>query len=42
VAASADGSAPTLADVVAHYNSVLKLGLSPEEEADLAESLKML
>ncbi|HEX7089096.1 MAG TPA: c-type cytochrome [Longimicrobiales bacterium] len=37
-----DGSAATLADVVAHYDSYLKLGLSAQERADLAEYLKSL
>jgi cytochrome c5 len=30
-----DGSAATLADVVAHYNRVRKLGFTPEQERDL-------
>jgi mono/diheme cytochrome c family protein len=37
-----DGSAATLADVVAHYNRVRKLGLTPEQERDLVEYLKTL
>ena len=37
-----DGSAATLADVVAHYNRVRKLGFTPEQERDLVEYLKSL
>jgi hypothetical protein len=37
-----DGSAATLADVVAHYNRVRQLGLTPEQERDLVEYLKTL
>jgi cytochrome c peroxidase len=37
-----DGSAATLADVVAHYDSVMQLALSAPEEADLVEYLKSL
>ena len=37
-----DGSAATLADVVAHYNQVLKLRLTDAERADLIEYLKSL
>jgi mono/diheme cytochrome c family protein len=37
-----DGSAATLEKVVTHYNGVLKLGLSAQEQADLAEYLKSL
>ena len=37
-----DGSAATLEDVVAHYNRVRKLGLSPAQERDLVEYLKTL
>ena len=37
-----DGSAATLADVVAHYNQVLKLRLTGAERADLIEYLKSL
>ena len=37
-----DGSAATLADVVAHYNQVLKLRLTDAERADLIEFLKSL
>ena len=37
-----DGSAATLGDVVTHYNGVLKLGLSAQEQADLVEYLKSL
>ena len=37
-----DGSAATLADVVAHYNKVLSLGLSAAQQADLVEYLKTL
>jgi mono/diheme cytochrome c family protein len=35
-----DGSAATLADVVAHYNTFLALGLSPDAQRDLVEYLK--
>jgi mono/diheme cytochrome c family protein len=35
-----DGSAATLADVVAHYNTALALGLSAEQQRDLIEYLK--
>ena len=37
-----DGSAATLADVVAHYDAVRKLGLSTREQQDLVEYLKTL
>jgi cytochrome c peroxidase len=37
-----DGSAATLADVVAHYNTVLQLNLTAQQEADLVEFLKSL
>jgi len=37
-----DGSAATLADVVAHYNRVRNLGLTPEQQRDLVEYLKSL
>jgi cytochrome c5 len=37
-----DGSAATLADVVAHYNRVRTLGLTVEQQADLVEYLKSL
>jgi mono/diheme cytochrome c family protein len=37
-----DGSAATLADVVAHYNRVRKLGLTADQERDLVEYLKSL
>lgn len=37
-----DGSAKTLADVVAHYNRVRKLGLTADQQADLVEYLKSL
>ena len=37
-----DGSAATLADVVAHYDRVRKLGLTPEQQRDLVEYLKSL
>jgi mono/diheme cytochrome c family protein len=37
-----DGSLATLADVVAHYDNVLGLGLSPQQQADLVEYLKSL
>jgi mono/diheme cytochrome c family protein len=35
-----DGSAATLADVVAHYNRVRALNLTPEQQRDLVEYLK--
>jgi mono/diheme cytochrome c family protein len=37
-----DGSAATLTDVVAHYNTVLGLHLSARQESDLIEYLKTL
>jgi cytochrome c peroxidase len=37
-----DGSAATLADVVAHYNRARKLGLTAEQQRDLVEYLKSL
>lgn len=37
-----DGSASTLEDVVEHYNSILGLGLSPDQMSDLVEYLKSL
>jgi cytochrome c peroxidase len=37
-----DGSAATLADVVAHYNKVRSLGLTAEQQRDLVEYLKSL
>ena len=37
-----DGSAATLADVVAQYNRVRALGLIPEQQRDLVEYLKSL
>lgn len=37
-----DGSAPTLAAVVAHYNRVRSLGLTAEQQRDLVEFLKTL
>jgi mono/diheme cytochrome c family protein len=37
-----DGSAATLADVVGHYNQVLRLRLTDAERADLIEYLKSL
>jgi cytochrome c5 len=37
-----DGSAATLADVVAHYNRVRNLGLTAEQQRDLVEFLKTL
>jgi cytochrome c peroxidase len=37
-----DGSAATLADVVAHYNRVRSLGLTIEQQRDLVEYLKSL
>ena len=37
-----DGSAATLADVVTHYNTSRKLGLSADQQRDLAEFLKSL
>jgi cytochrome c peroxidase len=37
-----DGSAATLADVVAHYNRARTLGLTAEQQRDLVEYLKSL
>jgi cytochrome c peroxidase len=37
-----DGSAATLADVVAHYNRVRNLGLTTEHQRDPVEYLKSL
>ncbi|HSU17428.1 c-type cytochrome [Longimicrobium sp.] len=37
-----DGSAPTLADVVGHYDTVLGLNLTAQERAELVEYLKSL
>ena len=37
-----DGSAATLADVVAHYNTVRHLGLTTQQQSDLVEYLKTL
>ena len=37
-----DGSAATLEDVVAHYNRVRRLSLTPPQERDLVEYLKTL
>ena len=37
-----DGSAASLAAVVTHYNNCLTLGLTSQEQADLAEFLKGL
>jgi mono/diheme cytochrome c family protein len=37
-----DGSAASLPDVVAHYDRVLALGLSPRQQQDLVEYLKSL
>src|SRR5881394_888522 len=37
-----DGSAATLADVVTHYNTVRKLGLTAQQQHDLVEYLKSL
>jgi cytochrome c peroxidase len=37
-----DGSAATLRDVVEHYDQLFGLGLSPQQQADLAEYLKSL
>jgi mono/diheme cytochrome c family protein len=37
-----DGSAATLADVVAHYNRVRNLGLTAEQQRELVEYLKSL
>ena len=37
-----DGSAATLADVVAHYNKVRTLGLTADQQRDLVEYLKSL
>jgi len=37
-----NGSAATLTDVVAHYNTTLRLGLTPQQQADLVQFLKSL
>jgi len=37
-----DGSAATLADVVVHYNTTLRLGLTAQQQADLVQFLKSL
>lgn len=37
-----DGSAATLGDVVNHYNTFLKLGLTAQQQSDLVEYLKTL
>ena len=37
-----DGSAATLADVVTHYDQLMKLNLSAQQRADLVEYLKSL
>jgi CxxC motif-containing protein (DUF1111 family) len=37
-----DGSANTLAEVVVHYDQLLKLGLTTQQRADLVEYLKTL
>ena len=37
-----DGSAASLADVVAHYNGVLTLNLTTQQQNDLVEYLKSL
>ena len=37
-----DGSAPTLADVVAHYDRVRGLRLTEQQKRDLVEYLKTL
>jgi mono/diheme cytochrome c family protein len=37
-----DGSAPTLRAVVRHYNRLFRLGLTPQQRADLVEYLKSL
>jgi cytochrome c peroxidase len=37
-----DGSAATLSDVVTHYDRVLGLGLTPQQQADLVAYLKSL
>ena len=37
-----DGSAATLPDVVEHYDSFLRLGLTPQQKQDLVEYLKSL
>ena len=37
-----DGSAATLGDVVAHYNRVRTLGLTPQQQRELVEYLKSL
>jgi hypothetical protein len=35
-----DGRVPTLQAVVQHYDSCMKLGLTPQQESDIAEFLK--
>jgi cytochrome c5 len=37
-----DGSAATLAEVVAHYDAEFEIGLTPEQEADLVQYLNSL
>jgi RoxA-like, cytochrome c-like len=37
-----DGSAPTLRDVVEHYNAFLRLGLTEDQMRDLVEFLKSI
>ena len=37
-----DGRFKALADVVNHYDALLKLGLAPQDKTDLAEYLKSL
>ncbi|MFI5228987.1 MAG: c-type cytochrome [Gemmatimonadales bacterium] len=37
-----DGSAATLEDVVAHYNTLMKLGLTAQQRTDLVQYLKTL
>ena len=37
-----NGSAATLTDVVAHYNTTLRLGLTAQQQADLVQFLKSL
>jgi hypothetical protein len=37
-----DGRFATLPDVIEHYNNFLRLGLTADQKADLAEYLKSL
>ena len=37
-----DGSAATLEAVVAHYNGIRRLGLTPAQQSDLVEYLRTL